>query len=63
MSHRPTADHRGGRYFERPIAITHANPRAWALALRNKRDDVICAVTEKRGMIGFRFTSPFAGQK
>ena len=32
---------------ERPIAITHANPHAWAPALRNKRDDVIRAVTEK----------------
>ena len=31
---------------ERPIAITHANPHAWAPALRNKRDDVIRAVTE-----------------
>ena len=38
---------------ERPIAITHANPRAWAPALRNKRDDVIRAVTENGGMIGF----------
>ena len=38
---------------ERPIAITHANPHAWAPALRNKRDDVIRAVTEKGGMIGF----------
>ena len=38
---------------ERPIAITHANPHAWAPALRNKRDAVIRAVTEKGGMIGF----------
>ena len=38
---------------ERPIAITHANPHAWAPALRNKRDDVIRAVTENGGMIGF----------
>ncbi|RMH42898.1 MAG: membrane dipeptidase, partial [Alphaproteobacteria bacterium] len=27
----------------RPIAITHANPREWAPALRNKRDEVIRA--------------------
>ncbi len=38
---------------ERPIAITHANPREWEPALRNKRHDVIKAVTEKGGMFGF----------
>lgn len=38
---------------ERPIAITHANPHDWAPALRNKRDDVIRAVTENGGMLGF----------
>ncbi|MGB0960722.1 MAG: membrane dipeptidase [Halocynthiibacter sp.] len=38
---------------DRPIAITHANPYSWFPALRNKRDDVIKAVTEKGGMIGF----------
>lgn len=38
---------------ERPIAITHANPHEWAPALRNKRDDVIRAVTENGGMLGF----------
>ncbi|MEM6656496.1 MAG: membrane dipeptidase, partial [Pseudomonadota bacterium] len=38
---------------ERPIAITHANPRDWAPALRNKSDDVIRAVTENGGMLGF----------
>ncbi|MCI2398514.1 membrane dipeptidase [Aliiroseovarius subalbicans] len=37
----------------RPIAITHANPHAWAPALRNKRDEVIRAVTDKGGMLGF----------
>src|SRR6056297_3040344 len=37
----------------RPIAITHANLHAWAPALRNKRDDVIRAVTENGGMMGF----------
>lgn len=40
-------------YSERPIAITHANPHAWQPALRNKRDEVIRAVTENGGMIGF----------
>ena len=38
---------------ERPIAITHANPREWAPALRNKKADVIRAVTESGGMLGF----------
>ena len=38
---------------ERPIAITHANPHEWSPALRNKKDDVIRAVTENGGMMGF----------
>ncbi|WP_057462239.1 membrane dipeptidase [Pseudovibrio sp. POLY-S9] len=40
-------------YSERPIAITHANPFDWAPALRNKKDDVIRAVVENGGMLGF----------
>ena len=38
---------------ERPIAVTHANPHAWHPALRNKRDEVIRAVTQNGGMMGF----------
>ena len=38
---------------DRPIAITHANPYEWAPALRSKKDDVIRAVTENGGMLGF----------
>jgi len=38
---------------ERPIAITHANPHEWHPALRNKRDEVIRAVTSNGGMMGF----------
>ncbi|WP_299648276.1 membrane dipeptidase [uncultured Tateyamaria sp.] len=38
---------------DRPIAITHANPHDWHPALRNKRDDVIRAVTSNGGMLGF----------
>ncbi|KIC47978.1 membrane dipeptidase [Tateyamaria sp. ANG-S1] len=38
---------------ERPIAMTHANPHDWHPALRNKRDDVIRAVTSNGGMLGF----------
>ena len=37
----------------RPIAITHANPHEWSPALRNKKDDVIRAVTGPGGMLGF----------
>ena len=38
---------------ERPIVISHANPHSWHAARRNKRDDVIRAVTENGGMLGF----------
>lgn len=38
---------------ERPIAITHANPHEWMPALRNKKEDVIRAVTGNGGMLGF----------
>lgn len=37
----------------RPIAITHANPSAWHPARRNKSPEVIRAVTERGGMLGF----------
>ncbi len=37
----------------RPIAITHANPHAWMPALRNKKREVIKAVVDNGGMIGF----------
>lgn len=38
---------------ERPIAITHANPSAFEPALRNKSDDVLKALAENGGMLGF----------
>ncbi len=38
---------------QRPITVTHANPHAWHPALRNKRDDVIRAITSNGGMMGF----------
>lgn len=38
---------------ERPIAMTHANPHAWHPALRNKRHEVLKAVTDAGGMLGF----------
>jgi membrane dipeptidase len=37
----------------RPIAITHANPHAWAPALRNKSDAVMKAIAGRGGMFGF----------
>ena len=39
----------------RPIAITHANPAWWHPALRNKSDEVLSALTEAGGMLGFSF--------
>ncbi len=38
---------------ERPIVVTHANPHAWAPALRNKKDSVIQAIVNSGGMLGF----------
>lgn len=37
----------------RPIAITHANPGRWHGALRNKPDDVLRALGDSGGMLGF----------
>lgn len=38
---------------ERPIAITHANPAFWHPALRNKSNDVLRALGQSGGMLGF----------
>ena len=38
---------------ERPIVISHANPHSWQAARRNKKNDVITAVTQNGGMLGF----------
>ncbi len=38
---------------ERPIAITHANPAFWHPALRNKSNEVLKALGESGGMLGF----------
>ncbi|MEM9329886.1 MAG: membrane dipeptidase [Pseudomonadota bacterium] len=40
-------------FSERPIAITHANPSFWYPALRNKSDDVLKALGQSGGMLGF----------
>ncbi|KAB7613997.1 membrane dipeptidase [Amylibacter sp. SFDW26] len=37
----------------RPIAITHANPSSWHPALRNKSDDLLKALGQSGGMLGF----------
>ena len=38
---------------QRPIAVSHANPREWSSSIRNKDDDVIRAVTGNGGIMGF----------
>lgn len=38
---------------ERPIAITHANPKSWMPARRNKSDIVLKALAQSGGMLGF----------
>ena len=40
-------------FSERPIAITHANPHIWSPALRNKKDNVLDALFQHGGMLGF----------
>lgn len=40
-------------HSSRPIAITHANPAAWHPALRNKSDDILNALSQTGGMLGF----------
>lgn len=39
----------------RPIAITHANPASWHRARRNKSDDILRALAQSGGMLGFSF--------
>lgn len=38
---------------ERPIAITHANPKNWHPGLRNKTDEILKVLGESGGMLGF----------
>ena len=40
-------------FSQRPIAITHANPAQWHPARRNKSNDILKALAESGGMIGF----------
>ena len=41
------------RLSRRPIAITHANPHRWHPVPRNKTDDILKALAESGGMLGF----------
>lgn len=38
---------------QRPIAVTHANPHRWHPVVRNKPDDVLKALAQSGGMLGF----------
>ncbi len=38
---------------ERPVVISHANPKFWQPALRNKSNDVLRAIADCDGMLGF----------
>lgn len=38
---------------ERPIAITHANPKSWHPTVRNKPDHLLKALGQSGGMLGF----------
>ena len=38
---------------QRPVAITHANPKTWHPALRNMNDEVLKALAQNGGMLGF----------
>ena len=40
-------------HSSRPIAVTHANPSFWHPALRNKSNDVLKALGDSGGMLGF----------
>ena len=48
---------------ERPIAITHANPAFWHPARRNKSDDVLRALGQSGGMLGFSMYPPHLKDK
>jgi len=40
-------------YSERPVAVTHANPNAWHATPRNLHHDLLQALSETGGMVGF----------
>ena len=38
---------------ERPITVTHSNPKSWHPALRNKSDELLKELSKSGGMLGF----------
>ena len=40
-------------YSKRPVAVTHANPHDWYAAPRNLKQELIQAISETGGMLGF----------
>lgn len=42
-------------YSQRPIVITHANPASWHPARRNKSNEILRALAQSGGMLGFSF--------
>lgn len=48
------------KYSEKPIAITHANPRKFNNHHRNKTDEQIIALAEKGGVIGLTAWTPIS---
>lgn len=40
-------------YSSRPVTVTHANPDAWHPAPRNLHHDLLQALAERGGMVGF----------
>lgn len=50
-------------YSKKPVAITHANPRALIDHHRNKTDEMIVACAEKGGIIGVNAWSLFASTR
>ena len=46
----------------RPVAVTHANPRTWRATDRNVPDEVIKALGETGGMLGFSLYPHHLGQ-
>ena len=46
-------------HSEKPVAITHANSRAFVNHVRNKTDEALSRLVEKGGVIGAKCVSRF----
>lgn len=51
------------QFSEKPVAITHANPRGMVNRMRNKTDEQIQALAKKGGVFGLNAWSPIAAVK